>query len=108
MAIRRHVLLPTPAPLALGTGHLLLLPVYRELLEGIGARDLLLPALPRTRRTAQGDALLIAAVDERLRTAIGRINEVLPRRQLLVYEGLAGWGSCTAPHGRWQESCGRA
>src|SRR4029453_16412562 len=92
MAIRRHVRLPTPAPLALGTAHLLLLPVHRELLEGIGSRDLLLPALARTRRAAQGDALLIAAVDEQLRTAIGRINEVLTRRQLLVYEGLLDRG----------------
>ena len=88
MAIRRHVLLPTPAPLALGTVHLLLLPVHRELLEGIGARDLLLPALPRTRRAAQGDSVLVAAVDQQLRTDIRRINEVLTGRQLLILKGL--------------------
>ena len=77
-AIRRHGLLPTPAPLALGTGHLLRLPVHRALLEGRGARDLLRPAVPRTRRTAPGDAWLVVAVDEPLRTAIRRINAVLP------------------------------
>src|SRR5262249_26152278 len=88
MAIRRHVLLPTPAPLALRTGHLLLLPVHRELLEGIGSCDLLLPALPRTRRAAQGDALLVVALDQQLRTDIRRINEVLPGRQLLVKQSL--------------------
>jgi hypothetical protein len=88
MAIRRHVLLPTPAPFALGTAHLLPLPVHRELLERIGARDLLLPALTRTCRASQGDPLLVAAVDQQLRTDRGRIHEVLTRRQRLVYEGL--------------------
>src|SRR5215510_11269342 len=88
MTIRRHVLLPTPAPLALGTVHLLLLPVHRELLEGIGARDLLLPALLRTRRAAQGDAVLVMAVDQQLRTDIRCIHEVLLRRESLILKGL--------------------
>src|SRR5262249_20413737 len=88
MAIRRHVLLPTRAPLALRAAYLLLLPVHGELLERIGPRDLHLPALTRARRTAQDDALLVATVDEQLRTNIGRIDEVFTWRKLLVQEGL--------------------
>ena len=57
MAIRRHVLLPTRAPLALRAAYLLLLPVHGELLERLGPRDLHLPALTRARRTAQDDTL---------------------------------------------------
>src|SRR5260370_22173861 len=92
MAIRRHVLLPTPAPLALGTTHLLPLPVHRELLERIGSRDLHLPPLTRTRRASQGNPLLSAAVDKQLRTGRGRINEVLTGRQFLINEGLLHGG----------------
>ena len=93
-------LLPTPAPLALGTGHLLRLPVHRALLRGRGARDLLRPAVPRTRRTARvmpglswlwtsHSALLYAASTQCSRGASS-----------LCFAGPAGWGACTAPHGQ--------
>src|SRR6266571_4422820 len=79
---------PTHRGFALRTAHLLPLPVYRELLERIGSRDLHLPALTRTRRAPQGNVLLVAAVDEQVGADIGRINEVLTRRQGFVNQGL--------------------
>src|SRR5713101_1960098 len=92
MAIRRHVLLPTRGPLALRTAHLLPLPVHRELLDRVGPRDLHLPSLARTRRAPEGDTLLVAALDEQLRTDIGRIDEMLTRGQRLLNEGLLNRG----------------
>src|SRR5215470_16780786 len=82
------MLLPTGRLLALRTTYLLLLPVYGELFERVGTRALHLPALARTRRAPQGDVLLVVAVDEQVRTDIGCIDEVLPRRHLLLEEGL--------------------
>ena len=103
MAIRRHVLLPTRGTLALRAAYLLLLPVHGELLKRIGPRDLHLPALTRARRTAQDDALLVATVDEQLRTNIGRIDEVFTRRQFFVNEGLLN-GECALRlmHSSWR------
>ena len=79
---------PTHRGFALRTAHLLLLPVHRELLERIGACDLHLPALTRTRRTPQGHVLLVAAVDEEVGANRGGIDEVLARRHVLSDEGL--------------------
>jgi len=94
---------PTHRGFALRTAHLLPFPVHRELLERIGSRNLHLPARTWTSRAPQGDALFVAAVDEQVGADIGRIDEVLARRQCLVNEGLlngsralrlmdSGWG----------------
>jgi hypothetical protein len=79
---------PADGCFALRTAHLLPLPVHRELLERLGSCDLPLPARTRTRRAPQGDSVLVAAVEQQGRADIGRVDEVLPRRQLLVQEGL--------------------
>ena len=54
MARGAEALRPTHRGFPLRTAYLLPLPVYRELLERIGARDLHLPALTRPRRAPQG------------------------------------------------------
>src|SRR5262250_2754402 len=55
---------PRHRQVALGAAHLLLVPVYRKLLEGVRAFDLRLPPLAGAGGTPQGDALVIAAVHE--------------------------------------------
>jgi len=64
MARGAEALRPTHRGFPLRTAYLLPLPVSRELLECLGARDLPLPALTRPRRAPQGHVLLVTAVDE--------------------------------------------
>ena len=66
----RATALPTPRlpprhrEVALGTAHLLLVPVHRKLFERVRALDLRLPPLAGACGAPQGDALFVTAVDE--------------------------------------------
>ena len=79
---------PTHRGCALWTASLLPLPIPRDLLERLGSRDLHLPALTRPCRAPQGDPVLVAAVDQRVRAATSGIDEGRSRRQVLIDEGL--------------------
>src|SRR5262249_42333465 len=66
----RTTALPTPMlpprhrEVALGAAHLLLVPVHRKLLQGVRPLDLRLPPLAGACGAPQGDAVVVAAVDE--------------------------------------------
>src|SRR5262249_18279761 len=83
-ALPTPMLPPRHREVALGAAHLLLVPVHCELLHGVRAFDLRLPALTGAYGTPQDDALVVAAVDEYFRTDIGGIDQVFTRRDFLV------------------------
>src|SRR5262249_42149354 len=87
-ALPTPMLPPRHREVALGAAHLLLVPVHRKLLEGVRTCDLRLPSLAGACGTPQGDALCVTAVDEQLRTDIGRIDEVLVWKHVLLDERL--------------------
>src|SRR5215467_13809918 len=84
------ITLPTPMlpprhrEVALGAAHVLLIPVYCELLQGVCPLDLGLPPLAGAGGTSQGDALGIAAVHEEFGADIRGIDHVFTRRDVLV------------------------
>src|SRR2546426_6144819 len=63
-ALSTPMLPPRHRQVALGAAHLLLAPVHRKLLEGVRALDLCLPPLAGACGAPQGDAVVVAAVDE--------------------------------------------
>src|SRR5438552_5006729 len=87
-ALATPLLPPRDRQVALGAADLLLVPVHRELLQGVRAFDLRLPPLAGACGAPQDDALVVTAVNKQLRADIGRIDEVLPRGYLLLDEGL--------------------
>ena len=87
-ALPAAVLPPRGRHVALGAAHLLLVKIYRKLIDGIRSLDLCLPALAWARRAPQGDALVVTAGDKQLRADIRRIDEVLARGHVLLDEGL--------------------
>src|SRR5919201_5564488 len=73
-ALPTPMLPPRHRQVALGAAYLLLVPVHRELLEGVRALDLRLPPLAGAGGAPQGDALFVPAVDEEFRADIGGID----------------------------------
>src|SRR5262249_19685363 len=63
-ALATPMLPPRHRQVTLGAAHLLLIPVHRKLLEGVRALDVRLPALAGACGAPQGDAVVVAAVDE--------------------------------------------
>src|SRR5262249_42605501 len=63
-ALATPMLPPRHRQVALGAAHLLLVPVHRKLLQGVRALDLRLPPLAGACGAPQGDAVVVAAVDE--------------------------------------------
>src|SRR5688500_12769698 len=68
--------------------YLLTLPVDREVLDGVPALGLRLPAAVRASRAPQRDAVRLTAGDEQRRINVCRIDQVLARGQALGDEGL--------------------
>src|SRR6267142_5941879 len=63
-ALPTPMLPPRDRQVALGAAYLLLVPVHRELLQGVSALDLRLPPLAGAYGTPQEDALFVTAMDE--------------------------------------------
>src|SRR5262245_42623921 len=63
-ALATPMLPPRHGQVALGAAHLLLVPVHRELLQGVCPLDLCLPPLAGAGGTSQDNALVVTTVDE--------------------------------------------
>src|SRR3954447_22018344 len=83
---------PGRGQLALRAAHPLLVPVDVEPVDRVAALDLALPGRVRPRRAEQLDAQLLAATDQQLGVDVGRVHQVLPRRQTLAGQGLVDRG----------------
>src|SRR5262249_5876765 len=87
-ALPTPMLPPRHRQVALGAAHLLLVPVDGKLINGVRSIHLGLPALAGACGASQADALVVTAMDEEFRADIGRIDQVLVWRHVLVDECL--------------------
>jgi hypothetical protein len=92
LALAIHVGGPPGSARARGTGDHLSIPVHGNLVDGLGALDLRLPAGTRTRRAAPDEPVFRAAVDAQLGRERGRIAQGLPWGHVLVNERLLNGG----------------
>ena len=87
-ALATPMLPPRDRQVALGAAHVLLVPVDGKLINGVRPVHLGLPALAGARGASQEDALVVSAVDEEFRADIRCIDQVFPRRDVLVNQCL--------------------